>query len=121
MNFGVVSAMPKYIVLDERDPLAPVLYNRDSPIYSDRGAAENDTRRLRRRERSRDIQVYELAGPGILYVLSEEDVFQVARDNRISKKKISERMDRITKGIENGFHDWYDIVETAIHLALDDR
>lgn len=112
---------PNYVIVDQRDPLAPTLCSPDSPIYTDRHVVERDARRLRRMGHTPDIRAYELISPGTLYIISEEDVFQVARDRRMSKKKVSERMDRIRKGIEGGFHDWYDVVETAIDLAMDDR
>ena len=94
--------------------------NTESVVYRDRLQAEREARHLRHKYHSPDIRVYELTSPGVLYVLSEEDVFEVGRQKRIGKRKLRDKMDTIRKGIENGFYDWYDVVETAVDAALNE-
>lgn len=110
-----------YVVVNENHPEGRIVCNEDCVVYRDRVDAERDASRLRRRYRNPDIRVYEITSPGVVYVLSEEDVFEIGRQNRIGKRRLRERMDEIQKGIESGFYDWSNVVETAIDLAMDDR
>lgn len=111
-----------YVIVNDEHLGGPIVCDEESVVYLDRLTAEREARQLRREHGNPGIKVYELASPGIVYVLSEEDVFDVAKEKRIGKKKVREKMGQIQKGIEDGFaYNWHEVVEGAIREAIENE
>lgn len=115
----VIAMAIGYVIVNDEHLARPIVCDEESIVYRDRLTAEKEARALRREHKNNGIHVYELAEPGILYSLSEEDVYEIAKQKRIGKKKVAKRMDRIQKGIEDGLSNWYEIVEDAIDSAIE--
>jgi hypothetical protein len=106
-----------YVILNE-DSEARSILGDGNPVYRDRIIAEKEACHLRQKYHSKNINVYELTDPGIVYSINEEDIYEIARQNRIGKKRVQQRMEKIQKEIEDGFYNWGEIVGYAINKTL---
>ena len=64
------------------------------------------------------VLLYALS-PGTVYRLCEEDVFVIAKQKGLGEKEVTEKMRDIRRGIEYTLHNWVEVVEAAIEIAME--
>jgi hypothetical protein len=56
----------------------------------------------------------------VLYAITEEDVYNTAKEMDLPKEKITpEVMREVREALDEGMNDWSYIIETALYEALD--
>jgi len=63
------------------------------------------------------VELHEHLGKDALYIISVEDVQEIAR-RKIGRELTSDELYRVKKGIEWGMVGWVTVVETAIEDAV---
>lgn len=60
-----------------------------------------------------------MANKKIIFILTEEDVVNCAKEMGIPEDSITDEvLDQVKKGVEWGFESWPDVVKAAISWAL---